>query len=47
LIVKLKKMYNNLRKFYELNMTKAFLTISNYSRMTFDLGMSSLARSRN
>jgi hypothetical protein len=28
-------------------MTKAFLTISNYSRMTFDLGMSSLARSRN
>jgi hypothetical protein len=47
MIVKLKKMYNNLRKYYELNMTKAFLTISNYSRMTFDLGMSSLARSRN
>lgn len=47
MIIQLKKMFNNLRKYYELNMTKAFLTINNYSRMTFEGGMSSLARSRN
>ena len=31
-IVKLKKMYNNLRKYYELNMFRAFLMIDKHGR---------------
>ena len=31
-IVKLKKLYNNIRKHYELNLFKAFLIIDKYGR---------------
>jgi hypothetical protein len=31
-IVKLKKMYNNIRKYYELNMFRAFLMIDKYGK---------------
>lgn len=32
IIVKIKKMYNNIRKLYVLNMYRAFLTIDKYGR---------------
>lgn len=32
IIVKMKKMYNNIRKLYVLNMYRAFLTIDKYGR---------------
>ena len=32
IIVKLKKLFNNLRKYYELNMFKVFLTIDKYGK---------------
>lgn len=32
LIVKLKKLFNNVRKYYELNMFKIFLTIDKYGK---------------
>jgi hypothetical protein len=32
IIVKLKKMYNNIRKYYELNMYRSFLLIEKFSR---------------
>ncbi len=32
IIVKLKKLFNNLRKYYELNMYKVFLTIDKYGK---------------
>jgi len=44
LIVKLKKMYNNIRKYYELNMFRAFLMIDKYGRAVQD---SSVSASRN
>lgn len=31
-IVKLKKMYNNIRKYYELNMFRSFLMIDKYGK---------------
>jgi hypothetical protein len=33
-IVKLKKLYNNIRKQYELNLFRAFLMIDKYGRST-------------
>ena len=36
IIVKIKKMYNNIRKIYILNMYKAFLTIYKYGRNLVD-----------
>lgn len=32
IIVKMKKMYNNIRKIYVLNMYRAFLTIDKYGK---------------
>jgi len=40
LIVKLKKMYNNIRKYYELNMFRAFLMIDKYGRTAHDYSVS-------
>jgi hypothetical protein len=39
LIVKLKKMYNNIRKYYELNMFRAFLMIDKYGRAVQDISV--------
>lgn len=36
IIVKIKKMYNNIRKIYVLNMYRAFLTIDKYRRNSID-----------
>lgn len=36
IIVKIKKMYNNIRKIYVLNMYRAFLTIDKYGRNPVD-----------
>ena len=36
IIVKMKKMYNNIRKVYILNMYRAFLTIDKYGRAPHD-----------
>lgn len=36
IIVKMKKMYNNIRKVYILNMYRAFLTIDKYGRGAHD-----------
>mgnify|MGYP000970389866 CR=1 FL=1 len=38
IIVKLKKLFNNVRKYYELNMFKIFLTVDKYGRQMQELG---------
>lgn len=43
IIVKIKKMFNNIRKYYELNMFRAFLMIDKHSKSMQD---SSYRRSR-
>ena len=43
LIVKIKKMFNNIRKYYELNMFRAFLMIDKHGKSLQD---SSYRRSR-
>lgn len=40
IIVKMKKMYNNIRKLYVLNMYRAFLTIDKYGRNPNDASYS-------
>lgn len=40
-IVKLKKMYNNIRKYYDLNMYRAFLMIDKYGKGEYDSAMPS------
>lgn len=40
IIVKMKKMYNNIRKIYILNMYRAFLTIDKYGRNPNDASYS-------
>ena len=37
LMVKLKKMYNNIRKYYELNLFRAFLMIDKYGKTVQNL----------
>jgi hypothetical protein len=36
IIVKIKKMFNNIRKYYELNMFRAFLMIDKYGKSLQD-----------
>jgi hypothetical protein len=40
LMVKLKKMYNNIRKYYELNLFRAFLMIDKYGKTVRNLEIS-------
>lgn len=44
IIVKIKKMFNNIRKYYELNMFRSFLMIDKYGKSQQD---NSFSRSRN
>jgi len=37
IIVKIKKMFNNIRKIYVLNIYRAFLTIDKYQRNSIDM----------
>lgn len=46
IIVKLKKLFNNLRKYYELNMYKVFLTIDKYGRNLQEAEMARVRQSR-
>jgi hypothetical protein len=46
IIVKLKKLFNNLRKYYELNMYKIFLTIDKYGRNLQEAEMTRVRQSR-
>lgn len=39
-MIKLKKLFNNVRKYYELNMFKVFLTIDKYGKHMQELGAS-------
>jgi hypothetical protein len=46
-IVKLKKMYNNIRKYYELNMFRSFLMIDKYGKSEANIqSRSSIDRSK-